>query len=86
MEDWQRIFQGIIVIILIALGFVGFRILTASKPELEKRRPPVALPFVKALTVKTGAETVSICGEGTVRPLREIGLVPQVGGKVVYER
>ena len=80
----RRIIQFFIVLILIAIGVAGFRILTASKAKLKKRIPTAAIPFVRVMTVKTGAETVYIRGEGTVRPLREIGLVPQVGGKVVY--
>jgi RND family efflux transporter MFP subunit len=80
----KRIIQFIVVLVLVAIGVVGLRILTASKTELKKREPTVAVPFVRAMNVKTGAETVYVRGEGTVRPLREIGLVPQVGGKVVY--
>ncbi len=80
----RRIIQFFVVLVLIALGVAGFRILTASKAKLEKRKPTVALPFVRTMTVKTGGETVNIRGEGTVRPLREIGLAPQVGGKVIY--
>ena len=80
----RRILQFIIVIVLIAAGVMGFRILSAKKAKLEKRKPTAAIPFVRAMTIKTGAETVNIRGEGTVRPLREIGLVPQVAGKVVY--
>jgi RND family efflux transporter MFP subunit len=36
------------------------------------------------MAVKTGPQNIYIQGEGTVRPLREIDLVPQVGGKLVY--
>ena len=80
----RHIIQFIIVLVLVGVGVAGFRILTASKVKLKKREPTAAIPFVRAITVKTGAETVYVRGEGTVRPLREIGLVPQVGGKVVY--
>jgi len=34
--------------------------------------------------IKTGPQWVHILGEGTVKPLRQINLVPQVGGKAVY--
>ncbi|MCP4666168.1 MAG: efflux RND transporter periplasmic adaptor subunit [Deltaproteobacteria bacterium] len=80
----KRMMQVIIVLALVAFGVAGFMILTASKAKLEKREPAAVIPFVRAMTVKTGPETVFIRGEGTVTPLREIGLVPQVGGKVVY--
>lgn len=69
---------------LVALGVAGMFKLTASKPEIKKRKPPVALPLVKTVKIKTGPQSVHIFGEGTVRPLKEIDLVPQVGGKVIY--
>ena len=56
----------------------------ASKPEIQKRTPPVPVPMVRTIRVKTGPQAVIIRGEGTVRPLREINLVPEVSGKVVY--
>jgi RND family efflux transporter MFP subunit len=77
------ILQIVIGIALIALGTGGFVALKASKPEIKKRRPPVAVPMVRTMGVKTEPQAVIIRGEGTVRPLREINLVPQVGGKVV---
>ena len=40
--------------------------------------------MVRTVKIKTGSQPVRIQGEGTVRPLREINLVPQVDGKVIY--
>ena len=80
----RRFLHFAIAIVLIALGALGMRTLTASKPKLEKRKPPVPVPMIRTIKVKAGPQSVHILGEGTVRPLREINLVPQVGGKVVY--
>lgn len=80
----KRVVQLVISIAFVALGVLGFWALTASKPEMERRKPPTAVPMVRTMAVKTGPQKVYIQGEGTVRPLREINLVPQVGGKVVY--
>jgi RND family efflux transporter MFP subunit len=80
----RRFLHVAIVIVLVALGALGLRALTASKPEIKKRKPTAAIPMVRTITVKTGPQSIHILGEGTVRPLREINLVPQVGGKVVY--
>jgi RND family efflux transporter MFP subunit len=80
----RRMIQILVVLVLIGIGIAGFRILTASKAKLKKRKTAATIPYVMAMTVKTGARTVYVRGEGTVRPLREIGLVPQVGGKVIY--
>ncbi|UCG13470.1 MAG: efflux RND transporter periplasmic adaptor subunit [Deltaproteobacteria bacterium] len=80
----KRLLQMVISIAFLALGVLGLRALTASKPEMKKRIPPTPVPMVRTIQVKTGPQVVHVRGEGTVRPLREINLVPQVGGKVVY--
>ena len=80
----RRFLHVAIALVFVALGALGLRSLTASKPKLEKRKPPAPIPAVRTIKVKTGPQSVHIIGEGTVRPLREINVVPQVGGKVVY--
>jgi RND family efflux transporter MFP subunit len=80
----KRFIQLSLSVVFVALGVLGLRALTASKEEMSKRRPPVPVPMVRTIEVKTGPMTVKVRGEGTVRPLREINLVPEVGGKAVY--
>ena len=80
----QRFIQFSISVVLIAMGVVGVLVLTASKPEMKKRKPPAPVPMVRTIKTNSGPQTVYIRGEGTVGPLREINLVPEVGGKVVY--
>ncbi len=80
----RRLLQLIISIAFIAMGVVGLRALMASKAQLKKRKPPAPVPMVRTTKIKTGPQAIHISGEGTVRPLREIDLVPEVGGKVVY--
>jgi RND family efflux transporter MFP subunit len=79
----KRFVQFGISVVLIAMGVVGFLVMTASKPEMKKRKPPAPVPMVRTIRANSGPQTVYIRGEGTVRPLREINLVPEVGGKVV---
>jgi len=79
----KRLIQFGVTIAFIVLGFVGMQALTATKPQLEKRKRPAPVPMVRTIKIKTGPQEVRILGEGTVRPLREINLVPEVGGKVV---
>jgi RND family efflux transporter MFP subunit len=79
----KRFIQFGISAILIVMGVVGLLVLTASKPEMKKRKPPAPVPMVRTIETNSGPKTVYIRGEGTVRPLREITLVPEVGGKVV---
>jgi RND family efflux transporter MFP subunit len=80
----KRFVQFGISAVLIVMGVVGFLVLSASKPEMKKRKPPAPVPMVRTIKTNSGPQTVYIRGEGTVRPLREINLVPEVGGKVVY--
>ena len=79
----KRLIQVSISIFFVVMGLVGLRILKASKPEIAKRKPPTPVPMVRTIKVESGPRVVKIRGEGTVRPLREINLVPEVGGKVV---
>ena len=80
----RRLFHFGIVIGILALGFFGMRMLTVSKSPIAKHKPPVIVPVARVIKISTGPRQVSILGQGTVRPLREIQLVPQVGGKVIY--
>jgi RND family efflux transporter MFP subunit len=80
----RRILHFMITLCLIGAGAAGFLILTASKPELKRGKPPAPKPLVRVMTVETGDQLVVIRGEGTVRPMREIQLVPEVNGKIIY--
>ena len=74
----------VITVAFVGLGAVGFIILTAKKPQLKKTAPPVPVPMVRTKSVSSTTLSVPVIGEGTVRPVREIQLVPEVSGKVVY--
>ncbi|MES0363280.1 MAG: efflux RND transporter periplasmic adaptor subunit, partial [Desulfobacteria bacterium] len=80
----RKLFHFAIAIVVIAVGAIGMRALTASKPQLKKRKAPAPVPMVRTTEIQTGPQAIHIQGEGTVRPLREISLIPQVDGKVVY--
>jgi RND family efflux transporter MFP subunit len=79
----RRIIHFAVMLIVIGLGVAGFLVLTASKPQLKRTKPPVPVPMVRVSAVQTGPQAITIRGEGTVRPLREIELIPEVSGKVV---
>jgi RND family efflux transporter MFP subunit len=80
----KRLFHAVITIGLIALGFLGMRELTASRPELERRRPSAPTPLVRTIKVAVRPHWITVHGEGTVQPVQEIQLVPEVDGKVIY--
>jgi len=80
----KRVIQVFFTILLIALGAFGMIKLTESKPQMKKRQMETPLPMVRTMVVQTAAKAMMIRGEGTVRPLDEIDLAPQVSGKVVF--
>lgn len=80
----KRLVHFVLTLIFMGIGVLVFLALTASKPQLERTKPPAPMPMVRVSTIKTGPQSVTIHGEGTVAPVRQIELVPQVGGKVVY--
>lgn len=84
MSRTQKILiQAIITILIIVIGITGFNKLKAGKKGLERQKPEVPLPMVRTLSVKTGPMDMIITGQGTVKAVREIQLVPQVSGKIV---
>ncbi len=80
----KRLLHFAVAIAFVATGVLGMRALTASKRPLKRHKPKPQAPMVRTMKVKTGPQSVHILGEGTVRPLRQINLVPQVGGKVIH--
>ncbi len=80
----KRVIQVLFTVVLIALGAFGMIKLTESKPEMKKRKMAAPLPMVRTMVVQTASKAMTVEGEGTVRPLKEIDLAPQVSGKVVF--
>lgn len=80
----KRLLHFSVTVGLLVAGSLGMVTLIAGKPELERQKPPISLPIVRTKIIRTGPQCIRISGEGTVRPLEEINLVPEVGGKLVY--
>jgi len=72
-----------LAVVLIVLGILGKEALNSNKRPMETRSPSLQPPVAMVTRVCVGPHRVRIRGEGTVRPLREIELAPQVGGRVV---
>ena len=75
--------------VLIAAGIVAGSValavlLVSLAPEPERIEPPSPLPFVTTAAVAAGLGPIPVFGAGTVRPSAEIGIAPQVGGRVVW--
>jgi RND family efflux transporter MFP subunit len=82
-EKKRRLLHIGITIAILVVGVLGFIIFTKSKPELARQKPPVPVPVVRTMTVEQGNHNMIVVGQGTVTPLRQISLVPQVTGKVI---
>jgi RND family efflux transporter MFP subunit len=80
----RRLIQLLFTIVLIALGAFGMIKLTESKPQIKKRKMATPVPMARTIVVQTAAKAMVVHGEGTVTPLDEIDLAPQVSGKVVF--
>jgi RND family efflux transporter MFP subunit len=78
------LFHLLIVVALLAAGILGMGALKANKKQIKRQKPAAPLPLVRVVPVETSERQVRVHGEGTVRPLKEIDIVPQVGGKIVY--
>jgi RND family efflux transporter MFP subunit len=72
-----------LTLLVLVIGSIGMYALKESRSEAHHKKPPAPLPVVRVVDVAFAPHTVSISGHGTVLPLREISLVPQVAGKVV---
>ena len=80
----KRILHIAATFVFLGLGVLTFVLLTANKPQLKRTVPPPAVPMVRTVAAESGSVSIPIIGEGTVRPVREIQLVSEVGGRVVY--
>ncbi len=74
----------LLTIFLIVIGVSMMGVLTSQKDIIKKEKPLTQAPMVKVKAVKTGDHQVVISSEGTVTPLKEINIVPQVSGKIIY--
>ncbi|MDI6796223.1 MAG: efflux RND transporter periplasmic adaptor subunit [Desulfatibacillaceae bacterium] len=76
--------QAIAVLILLVGGIFLFRHLASQRPDIAREDPLPPAPMVRVETVAVGDHPIKITGEGTVSPVREIRLVPEVSGKVIW--
>jgi len=77
-------FQASVVALLIVTALLIFAVMMTSRKEVTRQRMTLPAPRVNVKAADVGPTRVRITGEGTVSPLREIDLVPQVGGRVVF--
>ena len=78
------LFQVLLSAVIIVVALVIFAIMMATKKNVKRQSHTMAIPIVETISVNTDSVTVRIAGEGTVKPLEQIFLSPQVGGKIIY--
>ena len=77
--------RGYLVGIALVVGAILLAILLVSiAPKPEQRETSPYIPYVETAQVMEGGETVPVRGAGTVKPVSEIDLIPQVSGKVEW--
>jgi RND family efflux transporter MFP subunit len=79
----RLLIQLVIAVFIVAAGVVGFKTLKAGREGPRHETPVTPVPLVQTIAVRTGPMQIMVTGYGTVRPVTEIQLAPQVGGKVV---
>ncbi|MFO7839853.1 MAG: efflux RND transporter periplasmic adaptor subunit [Desulfosalsimonadaceae bacterium] len=66
----------------IAAGAAGFKMLKSGRDALGRHQPSVPLPLVRTLPIDIGSIDLKITGEGTVEPVQQSQIAPQVDGRV----
>ncbi len=80
----KRILQFMVSLLILLGGVAGLYALKAGKSAPQKKVSATPAPAVQVVSATVGAHTVRIAGQGTVRPLLNAQLVPQVSGNVLY--
>ncbi len=78
-----KLVKFIVPLLIILVGFLGFRMLVMSReaPHKEVRENPGAL--VEVFEVQRRDHRVEVLGTGTVQARSEVSITPQVSGRVV---
>ena len=77
-------FQVSVIAAMIIVAILIFAGMMATREEVVRQKMTLPSPKVSVMPAEVGPTRVRISGEGTVSPFREIDLVPQVGGRVVF--
>ena len=73
-----------IIIFFLAAGAMAYRALVASKPKLNMVKKKASYPIAQVITVELKDQQINIRGQGSVKPVKEIQLISQVGGKIIH--
>jgi len=79
----KKIFQLVLVVIILVLGIASFKFLSSLKKEPVKKERVVIAPLLNAIKVQPEDLQMEIESFGTVQPKVRVQVIPQVSGKVV---
>ena len=68
---------------ILAVGVLGLALLVVLRPEPPKIEPPRQSPLVTTVQPELRQGHLTVRGNGTARPIREINLVAEISGRVV---
>jgi RND family efflux transporter MFP subunit len=70
---------------ILLAGIGGFVVLASLREEPPKIERPRLDPLVTTVVAQESDGTLTVSGNGTVRPVRQVALIAQVGGKIVFK-
>ena len=73
----------IVPFIIIGVALFGFSLLKKSKPEPQSRQPEEVIPQVEIVRVSPTDHSPPVLSFGTVQPLFETTLAPQLSGQII---
>ncbi len=82
-QNTRILVHAVLALAIIIVAVAGFQMLKSSRQALGRQEPQIPLPIVRTVPVSIEDLDMVLSGEGTVRPLAEVQIVPQVNGKVL---
>jgi len=79
----SKLLKAIICVVLVGLAVVTFKVLIATAPKAEKKRPPKMAPLVETTPLKSANQIVQLKLTGTVTPAQMIKLQSRISGEII---
>jgi len=84
MNKWMKAaIQAVAAILIVGGACLGYLAMVSLQKDPERKELAPTAPLVNAVVVAVQSMQMTVEGYGTVKPLKEVQLVPQVAGKIV---
>ncbi|MEM8844281.1 MAG: efflux RND transporter periplasmic adaptor subunit [Pseudomonadota bacterium] len=83
-QAYHWVIQPLIVILILAFGFIGAMSFSLLKESPEKSNTASFAPLVRVLETSVSNDQIVIEGNGTLQARTRINIAPQVGGRISY--